>query len=247
MDMESAGSVSSPEGGGGPAPEAVVFALGALRGRSRVGAIAPASPWLARAVARAVVRSAPGGTGRAAPRAASWSAPATGGNAVSATPAPNPPTGGARWHTVVEVGAGTGALTRAILDQPRLFRRFVAIESDTRFARWLRRRFPQIEVVRGCASQIGRVIEPGAPTAVVSSLPFRSMSRADSARCVRALCDAIALSKRSALIQYSYGFGDSPPFPAPSSGLRWSVAQRVLLNLPPATVWTLKHTESPEP
>jgi phosphatidylethanolamine/phosphatidyl-N-methylethanolamine N-methyltransferase len=243
MDMEPAGPVSSPEGGGSPAPEAVVFALGALRGRSRVGAIAPASPWLARAVARAVARSVPDEAGGAAP----WAAPGMGGNAVSAPPMRAAVMGGARWHTVVEVGAGTGALTRAILDQPRLFRRFVAIESDARFARWLRCRFPQIEVVRGCASQIARVIEPGSPTVVVSSLPFRSMSRTDSARCIRALCDAIALSERSALIQYSYGFGDSPPFPAPSSGLRWSVAQRVLLNLPPATVWTLKHIESPEP
>ncbi len=229
--MEPAAPVSRPDEGDTLAPEALVFALGALRGRSRVGAVAPASPWLARAVARLVARAAPASYDRSVcALARSWDCDAP-----------------RRWNTVVEVGAGTGALTRAILARPYAFERFVAIERDPKFAGWLGQRFPGVEVIRGCASQIGQVIEPGAPTAIVSSLPFRSMSRLESTRCIDALAEALGLSAQSVLIQYSYGFGDSPPFAVPWNGLRWSVAQRVMLNLPPATVWTLKHIDPPDP
>jgi phosphatidylethanolamine/phosphatidyl-N-methylethanolamine N-methyltransferase len=229
--MEPAAPVSSPDEGDTQAPEALVFALGALRGRSRVGAVAPASPWLARAIALSLARAVPAARDEAVcALARSWDHGTQ-----------------RRWHTVVEVGAGTGALTRAILARPRVFERFVAIERDPKFAVWLGRRFPGIEVIRGCASQVVQVIEPGVPTAIVSSLPFRSMSRPESARCIGALVEALGLSAQSVLIQYSYGFGDSPPFAVPSNGLRWSVAQRVMLNLPPATVWTLKHIDSPDP
>jgi phosphatidylethanolamine/phosphatidyl-N-methylethanolamine N-methyltransferase len=212
MDMESTGPVSSPVGGRQTAKEALVFALGALREPANVGAVAPASRWLARAVADTLMREV-----------------ARGG-----------------CRSVVEIGAGTGALTRAILAQGLPIERFVAIESDPRFARWLRRRFARVEVIRGCASQVVQVLEPGAPTAIVSSLPFRSIPASESRRLVRAIGEALALAAGSVLIQYSYGFGNSPPFPAPASGLRWTVAKRVLMNLLPATVWTLRHDDPPD-
>jgi phosphatidylethanolamine/phosphatidyl-N-methylethanolamine N-methyltransferase len=150
---------------------------------------------------------------------------------------------GSGCRSVLEVGAGTGAVTAALLAQTGPHSRFVAIESDPEFARWLRRRFPGIRVLQGCASRAGEFVEPTVPTVIVSSLPFRSMPSADRARCSRAFCEALAVSADSTLIQYIYGFGDSPPFPAASNHLRWRRAERVLLNLPPASVWILEHVE----
>lgn len=199
--MEPAGRVSSPLLTADGLRELLAFALGALRSPTQVGAVVPASRWLAGAVAGAVARSG--------------------------------------CRTVVEIGAGTGALTRAILAQVQPPERYVAIESDPRFAAWLRRRMPQIDVVEGCASQVGGLVEPGVATAIVSSLPFRSLPGAQRARCADALAAALSLSDRSLLIQYSYGFGALTPFAAPADHLRWTVAQRVPFNLPPATVWTL--------
>jgi len=205
MDMEPAGPVSSPFRAAEALRESLAFARGLLRRPAHVGAVAPASRWLARAVARA---AAGGGCRR-----------------------------------LIEVGAGTGALTAVLAAQSSPECSLVAIESDPEFARWLRRRFPGIRVVRGCASRVCEFVEPGVPSAIVSSLPFRSMPEADRARCSRALCDAVASSADSMLIQYIYGFGDSPPFAPASSGLRWRKAARVLLNLPPASVWILEHAE----
>lgn len=200
--MEPAGRVSSPLRAADGLLELLAFALGAMRSPTQVGAIVPASRWLAGAVAAAVGRSG--------------------------------------CRTVVEIGAGTGALTRAILAQVEPPERYVAIENDPRFAAWLRRRMPRLDVVQGCASQIPHLIEPGVATAIVSSLPFRSLPSAQRARCAEALAAALSLSEHSVLIQYSYGFGTAPPFDAPAGRLRWARSQRVPFNLPPATVWTLR-------
>ena len=205
MDMEPAGSVSSPFRAREALREALAFGRGLLRRPAHVGAVAPASRWLARAVARTVAASG--------------------------------------CRRVAEVGSGTGALTAALVAQADPRSPFVAIESDPEFARWLRRRFAGLRVIQGCASRVGEFVEPAASTAIVSSLPFRSMPAADRDRCSRAFCEALDSSPGSMLIQYIYGFGDSPPFDVASHRLRWRRAERVLLNLPPASVWILEHVD----
>lgn len=144
-----------------------------------------------------------------------------------------------RCRTVVEIGAGTGALTRAILGRVRDLDRLVAIERDPGLVRWLRRAFPQVEIVQSCASDIGRVVQPQVPTAIVSSLPFRSMNRSEAALCSEAFCAALACDPRSVLVQYTYGLGRSPPFRASNHGYQWSRSRTVLMNVPPATIWLL--------
>lgn len=144
-----------------------------------------------------------------------------------------------RCRTVVEIGAGTGALTRAIMGRVRDLDRLVAIERDPGLVRWLRRGFPEVEIVQACASDIGQVVLARVPTAIVSSLPFRSMNRLEAARCSEAFQSALALDPRSVLVQYTYGLGPSPPFPASAPGFTWSRTRTVLMNVPPATIWIL--------
>lgn len=144
-----------------------------------------------------------------------------------------------RCRTVIEIGAGTGALTRAILGRVRDLDRLVAIERDPGLVRWLRHALPRVEIVQSCASEIGRVVQPGVPTAIVSSLPFRSMNRREAALCSEAFCAVLAAEARSVLIQYTYGLGRSPPFRATGPGFGWSRSRTVLMNVPPATIWLL--------
>ena len=106
-------------------------------------------------------------------------------------------------------------------------------------SRWLARAIARELAGSGCRT----VVEAGMPTAIVSSLPFRSMSPRESAPCISGLARALRQSAGSKLIQYSYGFGAKPPFTVPANGLRWARASKVLLNVPPATVWTLAHAE----
>ncbi|HPU50491.1 MAG TPA: hypothetical protein PK359_02940 [Burkholderiaceae bacterium] len=181
--------------------EVLTFASGVLRDPANVGAVLPASRWLAAAIAREVVRS--------------------------------------RCHMVIEIGAGTGAVTRAILAQGFPPDRLFALERDPKFVQWLRDKLPGVGVVKACASEIGQVVRHGVPTTIVSSLPFKSMAPAEVRRCTAALATALGRSPGSRLLQYSYGFGPLPPFEAPPE-LQWVKAGVVLRNLPPATVWTLR-------
>ncbi len=182
--------------------ETLAFASAALRSPASVGAVAPASRWLGRAIVREIVAS--------------------------------------RCRTVVEIGAGTGALTRAIMARVRDLDRLVAVERDPGLVRWLRRSFPGVEIVQACASDIEQVTRPQVPTAIVSSLPFRSMNRLEAARCSDAFQRALALDPRSVLIQYTYGLGPAPPFPASTPGFTWYRTRTVLMNVPPATIWILQ-------
>jgi phospholipid N-methyltransferase len=79
--------------------------------------------------------------------------------------------------TVVELGAGTGALTSAIAARLAPGSRFVAIELDPELAAHLRAVRPDVEVVEGDAVDVVAILDSigigsGCVDAVVSSLPW---------------------------------------------------------------------------
>ncbi|MEE8170325.1 MAG: methyltransferase domain-containing protein [Phycisphaerae bacterium] len=55
---------------------------------------------------------------------------------------------------IVELGAGTGAITRAIIERLQPHHRFVAVEIDPDFVDILRNRFPRHDVVRADATRL---------------------------------------------------------------------------------------------
>jgi 23S rRNA (adenine-N6)-dimethyltransferase len=71
-----------------------------------------------------------------------------------------------RGDLVLDLGAGTGALTAALA---RASGRIVAVEIDPRLAAGLRQRFARVEVVTGDALAVAL---PAEPFKVVASLPF---------------------------------------------------------------------------
>jgi phospholipid N-methyltransferase len=77
--------------------------------------------------------------------------------------------------TVVELGAGTGALTTAIAARLAPGSRFVAIELDPALAAHLRTTRPDVEVVHGDAVDLAAIVAErgiGRIDAVVTSLPW---------------------------------------------------------------------------
>ncbi len=77
-------------------------------------------------------------------------------------------------HVVVELGAGTGPVTRRLGDvltnNP-----FLALEPNPEMAKWVREQVPEAEVVEGFAQDLPQLMaEWGYPKAdrIVSSLPF---------------------------------------------------------------------------
>ncbi len=148
--------------------------------------------------------------------------------------------------TLIEVGAGTGAITRALLPALARADRFMVIERDPGFAQLLRRSFPDLEVLNHCATRLDALdIEKRSPVTVVSSLPLLSMTREEAHGCIDAMVALIEGRPGSRLIQYTYASPHLRPFKDIPVGWRWRRAASIWANLPPATVWTLEQASHP--
>lgn len=142
---------------------------------------------------------------------------------------------------VVELGAGTGVVTRALLDRGVPADRLRVVERSPAFARHLRQRFPEVAVLRGDAARLSDVLgesAAGGPVdAIVSSLPLRSLEP-DVVSAVLGQCRAL-LRPGCPLVQFTYA-----PRGLPDAGLSDGFVVRgdlaVWTNLPPARVVVLE-------
>ena len=140
---------------------------------------------------------------------------------------------------VLELGPGTGAITRAILDRGIPPRRLVAIERDPSFVRQLRRDFPGATFVEGDAFDLDRALEGtgfGEFDAVVSGLPLLNFGKAKRLRLLEALLDRLPPGRP--VVQFSYGAVS--PFPRNGGGYEVASSSWNLGNLPPARIWTYR-------
>jgi phosphatidylethanolamine/phosphatidyl-N-methylethanolamine N-methyltransferase len=137
---------------------------------------------------------------------------------------------------VLEIGAGTGPVTRAILDRGLEPERLFVIERDPNLVAYLRRRFPRVRVMCGDALHAKRILaDASVPpvSTIVSSLPIRNLNDRKMMRTVKGILNAMAPGGQ--LIQFTYA--PSCPIPSRRLGLRAERLGRVWMNIPPATVW----------
>ena len=141
---------------------------------------------------------------------------------------------------VIELGAGTGALTRALIARGLDESDLTLIESGPNFLKMLRERFPRAHVVKADAARLAgqNLYEPASVGAVVSGLPLLSMS---PRKIMGVLTGAFHyLREDGAFYQFTYG----PRSPIPKQirerlGLDSKRIGRTLRNLPPATVYRI--------
>jgi phosphatidylethanolamine/phosphatidyl-N-methylethanolamine N-methyltransferase len=141
-------------------------------------------------------------------------------------------------EALVELGAGTGAVTAALREAaPGV--PLLAVELQPDLAAGLQQRFPDVDVACAAAHE---VLEDHAAlpddTVLVSSLPFRSLPRPLRAATRRAMLGFLEAHPARRLVQYTYQPRAPFELPAPSR-LRWSLREVVWGNLPPAGVWVL--------
>jgi len=139
---------------------------------------------------------------------------------------------------VLEIGAGTGAITRHIPIRAREY--FVAIfEQDQRLAKHLREQISGVPVIEGFFHETIKEIKNLPDNLIiVSSIPFKSLSEGLRFRTIEAICTLLVESPKRRLIQYTYF--NCPPFAPHYTNLHWRRLTRVWANLPPATVWELR-------
>jgi phosphatidylethanolamine/phosphatidyl-N-methylethanolamine N-methyltransferase len=134
---------------------------------------------------------------------------------------------------VVELGAGTGAVTQALLDRGVPAERLLAVENSAYYAGLLRKRFAGVEIVHGDALQFDRILPAGVPVAaVVSGIPLLHL---EPWRRRAFIEGALAVQPAGGLyIQLSYGW--VPPVePGRDMAMSRTVVWR---NFPPAHIWT---------
>jgi phosphatidylethanolamine/phosphatidyl-N-methylethanolamine N-methyltransferase len=155
-------------------------------------------------------------------------------------------TGSPPHGLIVELGPGTGPVTRSLIETGVAPERLVLVEYDGAFCSLLKQRFAHASVVQGDAYDLPHTLAPfaGQPiAAVVSSLPLLNQP---PPRRVKLIADAFALMGPSGtFVQFTYGLMSPIPREA-SSNLYSAVRSKpILLNLPPAFVWTYRLDRRP--
>ena len=142
----------------------------------------------------------------------------------------------AGFDAIVEVGAGTGAVTRRLVaDHPRTA--LTLVEREPTLARRLARAFSHARVHDGCVHErVDCLLEQPPRTIAVSSLPFRSLPDDVADATIDALECFLLAARGRRLVQYSYGL--RAPFAFRDPRLAWRRVERVWRNVPPAIVWT---------
>jgi phosphatidylethanolamine/phosphatidyl-N-methylethanolamine N-methyltransferase len=134
---------------------------------------------------------------------------------------------------IVELGAGTGSVTEALLRHGVRPDRLIVIERSRYLVRHLRKRFPQVRVILGDACDGSALIEDCVPlAAVVSGLPLRSLSPEQVTRVTNAWSAGIGPEVR--VIQFTYAPRGASAWS--DAGLTWRTDETVWGNLPPARV-----------
>jgi len=141
---------------------------------------------------------------------------------------------------VMELGAGTGAITQPILDAGVPAHDLTLIEQNEEFAELLRRRFPDTTVLEANAVSLRRHIDPdSAPVDfVVSGLPLLLFPARIKVRLLTQIFKS--LHDDGCLLQSTYG-GRCPVSRSlrKSLGLKASLIRFTPFNVPPAFVYRI--------
>ncbi len=138
---------------------------------------------------------------------------------------------------VVELGAGTGCLTRMLLGAGISKDRLYVLELDPELCEFLHKNLPDVNVIQGDARDLPTLIPKkyvGKVSSVVSGMPMTAMPMAIQRQILKASFDV--MDEDGEFLQYTYRPGFSP-LKAKQFALSKQRIGMAFRNLPPATVW----------
>lgn len=135
---------------------------------------------------------------------------------------------------IVELGAGTGVITQAMLNHGIPAERIIAIESSPALIENFRARFPKVKVIQGDASHLAALLkdETRPVGTIISGLPLRSLGNEMRERILSAI--PAILSAHGRYIQFTYDLRNNIQF-YPQRYQRMH-KKLVWMNMPPARV-----------
>lgn len=148
-----------------------------------------------------------------------------------------------RPGSVLELGAGTGSLTRGLVRAGCPLERIIAVEREPRLVAVLRREFRGITVIEDDATSIGKYLggQIARLSTVVSSLPIKWFPLAAQRDIVKPCLDFLGSGGR--FLQLTNAF--SSPLPMDQLGIVGEEICRVWLNLLPAQIWSYSQPSEP--
>ncbi len=142
---------------------------------------------------------------------------------------------------IIELGPGTGPVTKALLARGVPMERLILVEYETKFCHLLAERYPSIKLIQGDAYSLKQTLEghlDGQVASVVSSLPLLIRPERDRIELLRQAFDL--MGPEGLYIQFTYGLTISP-MPIHAHGVGGAYVGKgsapILLNFPPARVW----------
>ncbi len=140
---------------------------------------------------------------------------------------------------VVELGAGTGPVTRALLAAGVPADRLIAVEIDGQMASFLRQQFPGVTVIEEDALALRQALPPEALErigAVVCGVPISLLPAEQQGELVDMMLSLLPPGR--SFLAYTHRL--TSPLPADAMGLSGERRAFTLLNLPPASVWAYR-------
>jgi phosphatidylethanolamine/phosphatidyl-N-methylethanolamine N-methyltransferase len=142
---------------------------------------------------------------------------------------------------VLELGAGTGPVTEALLETGCPVDQIVVVERDAELCRLLQRRFSGLQVLHGNALELSGLLARARLSSVgvvLSGLPMRVVPPKAAARCYSEAFQR--MPSGGAIIQYTYGF--RPPVDPDESvpKLGATFVGREWRNVPPMAIWSYR-------
>ncbi len=145
---------------------------------------------------------------------------------------------------IVELGAGTGRLTSALLERGIPSSQLIVFEMQPSLAKFLRATFPLVTVIEGNATDLLTLLPEkaiGNIKTIVSGIPMVNLRFHEQQQIVTAIKNV--MKTNGALLQFTYR--PSSPLPSNKLALSQRYLGHVLLNMPPAAIWEYKNTLHP--
>lgn len=142
---------------------------------------------------------------------------------------------------VVEIGPGTGAITKHILAAGVAKKDLTLFEMNQNFCDLLQKKYPDLHIHCRMAQDM-KELGISNLGAIISGLPLLNMPY-DVQHSIASAAFA-ALKPNAPFIQFTYG--TKPPLEQgvlDDLGLSWTKIRRVWLNFPPATIYTFRQSQ----
>lgn len=142
---------------------------------------------------------------------------------------------------ILEIGAGTGRLTSALLERGVPATQLIILEMQPFLAKFLKKIFHSVTILEGNATNLLELLPEkaiGNIQTVVSGIPMVNLRFQAQQQIITAIKNII--KPDGTILQFTYRPGS--PLPSHKLGLKQNCLGHILFNIPPASIWEYKTT-----